>query len=51
MRFLKRKLHFLFFLFYVGETETEKRKKKKKENSKNPIKIVFFEVVIQKCEK
>ena len=30
MRFSKRKLHFLFFLFYVGEIETKKRKKKRK---------------------
>ena len=32
MRFSKRKLHFLFFLFYVGDIETEK--KQKKENGK-----------------
>ena len=49
MRFLKRKLHFLFF--YVGKIETEKRKKKKMEKAKKPIKIGFFKVVIQKCEK
>ena len=41
MRFSKRKLHFLFFLFYVGDLETEKRKKKWK-RQKNPIKIGFF---------
>ena len=46
MRFSKRKLHFLFFLFYVGEIETKNGKDKK-----NPIKIGFFKVVIQKCEK
>ena len=52
MRFLKRKLHFCFCLFYVGEIETEKRKTTKwKKAPKNPIKIVFFKVVIQKCEK
>ena len=51
MRFSKRKLHFLFFFFYVGEIETEKRKKGKWKRPKNPIKIVFFKVVIQKCEK
>ena len=39
MRFSKRKLHFLFFVFYVGEIETEKRKRKR---PKNPIKIGFF---------
>ena len=27
MRFSKRKLHFLFIFFYVGEIETETRKK------------------------
>ena len=42
MRFSKRKLHFLFFLFYVGEIETEKKKKTKWKRPKNPIKIVFF---------
>ena len=53
MRFSKRKLHFLFFPFYVGEIETEKRKtnKRKWKRPKNPIKIGFFKVVIQKCEK
>ena len=39
MRFSKRKLHFLFFLFYVGEIET---KKKKMEKTKKPYKIGFF---------
>ena len=52
MRFSKRKLHFfVFFLFYVGKIETEKRKKIKWKRPKNPIKIGFFKVVIQKCEK
>ena len=41
---------FVFFLFYVGELETEKKKKKWK-RPKKPYKIVFFKVVIQKCEK
>ena len=40
------------FLLYVGEIETEKRKKKKMEKAKKkPIRIGFFKVVIQKCEK
>ena len=52
MRFSKRKLHFCFCLFYVGEIETEKRKTNKMEKAnKNPTKIGFFKVVIQKCEK
>ena len=52
MRFSKRKLHFLFFLFYVGKIETEKRKRKKMEKAKKPYKNRgFFKVVIQKCEK
>ena len=51
MRFSKRKLHFLFFLFYVRKIETEKRKKRKWKRPRNPIKIGFFKVVIQKCEK
>ena len=51
MRFSKRKLHFLFF-FYVGEKETKKKEKKENgKDQKNPIKIVFFKVVIQTCEK
>ena len=41
MRFSKRKLHFLFFLFYVGEIETEKRKKENGKGQKT-IKIVFL---------
>ena len=49
MRFSKRKLHFLFFLFYVGLIE-QKKKKKKWKRPNNPIKIVFFKEVIQKCE-
>ena len=42
MRFSKRKLHFLFFPFYVGKIETEKNKKKKMEKAKKPYKIGFF---------
>ena len=38
MRFSKRKLHFLFFLFLCWKIETEKRKKQKRENSKKPYK-------------
>ena len=51
MRFSKRKLHFLFLSFYVGEIETEKEKETKWKRPQNLIKIVFFKVVIQKCEK
>ena len=51
MRFFEKKIAFLFFCFYVGEIETEKRKKWKMEKAPKPIKIVFFKVVIQKCEK
>ena len=36
-------------IFYVVEIETEKKKTNGK--AKKPIKIVFFKVVIQKCEK
>ena len=50
MRFSKRKLHFLFFSFLCWKIETEKKNKKGK-IAKNPIKIGFFKVVIQKCEK
>ena len=52
MRFSKRKLHFLFFPFLCWRPRN--RKKKKNENGKgpkNPIKIGFFKVVMQKCEK
>ena len=52
MRFSKRKLHFLFLSFLCWRNRN--RKKKNKQNGKgqkNPIKIVFFKVVIQKCEK
>ena len=38
------------FLFFMLELETEKRNKKWKRPN-NPIKIGFFKVVIQKCEK
>ena len=41
MRFSKRKLHFLFLLFYVGDIET-KNKKIKWKRPKNPIKKRFF---------
>ena len=49
--FRKENCIFLFFLFYVGDLETEKRKKRKWKRPKNPIKIGFFKVVMQKCEK
>ena len=52
MRFSKRKLHFLFLSFLCWRNRN--RKKKNKQNGKkpkNPIKIGFFKVVIQKCEK
>ena len=52
MRFSKRKLHFLFFPFYVGDLETEKKEKHENgKGQKHPIKLGFFKVVIQKCEK
>ena len=44
----EKKLAF-FFLFYVGDLEAEKKRKWKR--PKNPIKIGFFKVVMQKCEK
>ena len=40
MRYSKRKLHFLFFPFYVGKIETEKRKKMEK--AKKPYKNRVF---------
>ena len=40
MRVFEKKLHFCFFLFYVGVIETEKRKKWKRQ--KKTIKIVFL---------
>ena len=36
------------FVFDVGDRETEKRKKTKWKKARNPIKIVFLKVVIQK---
>ena len=42
MRYSKRKLHFLFLSFDVGEIETEKEKQTKWNRPKKPIKIVFF---------
>ena len=53
MRFSKRKLHFLFFPFLCWRPRNRKKKKKKKrkwKRPKNPIKIGFFKVVMQKCE-
>ena len=47
MRFSTRKLQFLFFVW----RNRNKKKKKKWKRPKNPIKIGFFKVVIQKCEK
>ena len=44
MRFSKRKLHFWFLSFYVGEIETDNRKTNKMEKApKKPIKIGLFE--------
>ena len=52
MRFSKRKLHFLFFFFFMLENRNRKRKKNQKRKiAENPIKIGFFKVVMQKCEK
>ena len=42
MRFSKRKLHLLFFLFYVGVIETEKENKRKWKRQKKPIKNSVF---------
>ena len=50
MRFSKRNCIFCFSYFDVGKIQTEKRWKWKKK-TKKPIKIGFFKVVIQKCEK
>ena len=50
-RFSKRKLHVLFFFFMLEKRNRKKKKKQKREITKNPIKIGFLEVVIQKCEK
>ena len=44
----EKKIAFFVFLFYVGEIETKKETGK---DQKNPTKIGFFKVVIQKCEK
>ena len=50
--FEKKIAFFVFFSFLCWKIETEKRKKTKKgKTAKNPIKIGFFKVVIQKCEK
>ena len=49
MRFSKRKLHFLFLSILCWRHRN--RKKRKWKRPINPIKIVFFEVVMQKCEK
>ena len=50
MRFSKINCIYCFCPFYVGEIETEKKKTKWK-RPKNPIRIVLFKVVIQRCEK
>ena len=50
MRVFEKKIAFFVFSFYVGEIET-KKEKRKMEKTKQPIKIGFFKVVIQKCEK
>ena len=43
MRFSKRKLHFLFFSFFMLEIEKQKRqKKKKREKAKKPDKNRVF---------
>ena len=45
---LEKKFAVLFLSFYVGDRETEKRKHTKWKKAQNPIKRVFFKVVIQK---
>ena len=49
----EKKIAFFVFSFLCWKIETEKKKKNKKgkKKAKNPIKIGFFKVVIQKCEK
>ena len=48
----EKKIAFFVFSFLCWKIETEKRKKKQKGKiAKNPIKIGFFKVVMQKCEK
>ena len=42
MRFSKGKLHFLFFLFYVGEIETETGKQRKWKRPKKPNRTSVF---------
>ena len=49
---LEKKIAFFVFFFFMLENRNRKKKKKRKrENSKKTIKIGFFKVVIQKCEK
>ena len=48
----EKKIAFFVFSFFMLENRNRKRTKNKKGKiAKNPIKIGFFKVVIQKCEK
>ena len=47
----EKKIAFFIFVFLCWRNRNRKKKKKKMEKAKNPIKIVFFEVAMQKCEK
>ena len=51
----EKKIAFFAFFFFMLENRNRKKKKKKKNKkgkiAKNPIKVGFFKVVIQKCEK
>ena len=48
---LEKKIAFFVFFFFMLENRNRKKKNKKGKIAKNPIKIGFFKVVIQKCEK
>ena len=48
----EKKIAFFVFFFFMLENRNRKKKKNKKGNiAKNPIKIGFFKVVMQTCEK
>ena len=47
----EKKIAFFVFSFFMLENRNRRKKKEEMEKAKNPIKIGFFKVVIQKCEK
>ena len=47
----EKKIAFFVFSFLCWRNRNKKKKKMKMVKTKNPIKIGFFKVVIQKCEK